>query len=56
MKTPREHPKPDEIGAMTSDELWRYVIDELDFLVTPEQRRCPTSVEAAIRELRLRWR
>jgi hypothetical protein len=47
----REHPPVERISKMTNRELWAYVLDELEFLSTPEQKRVPTALAAAMREL-----
>lgn len=50
----REHPTVDDIARMTTTQLWRYTLTEVEFLTTPDQRRIPQPVEAAIRELHKR--
>lgn len=52
----REHPMLEEIPKMTKKDLWRYVLTEIDFLVTPEQKRLPQSLSAAMHELARRDR
>lgn len=55
-KTMRSHPTVEAIAVCPTRQLWQYVIAELDFLATPDQRRVPQSVDAAIRELHKRTR
>lgn len=47
----REHPPVEAVATMPSRELWAYVLAELDFLTTPEQKRVPVAVSAAMHEL-----
>lgn len=49
--TPREHPPIESIANMPATKLWVYVLGELDFLSTPEQKRIPAAVSAAMHEL-----
>jgi hypothetical protein len=52
----REHPAVEQIPKMRSRELWAYVLGELDFLATPEQKRVPVALSAAMHELSRRGR
>jgi len=52
----REHPPVERITEMPDGELWAYVLAELDFLTTPEQKRVPVAVSAAMHELARRSR
>ena len=51
----REHPPVESVPKMSDRELWKYVRAEVDFLSTPEQKRVPISVSAAMDELHRRW-
>lgn len=51
----REHPAVDAVPKMNDRELWRYLRAEMDFLSTPEQKRVPVAVSAAVDELERRW-
>lgn len=52
----REHPAVEDVAKMKSGELWAYVLGELDFLTTPEQKRVPVAVSVAMHELARRTR
>jgi len=52
----REHPAAERIPKMPDRELIAYVLGELDFLATPEQKRVPVAVSAGVHELVRRYR
>lgn len=54
--TARQHPEPEVIAKTESRDLWTYVLGELDFLSTPEQKRVPYSLSLAMHELARRGR
>lgn len=52
----RDHPPIEEVPKMTGRQLWTYVLAELDFLSSPEQKRVPAAVSTAMHELARRDR
>ena len=51
----REHPDVEVIPKMTDRDLWAYVLGEVDFLSTPEQKRLTMALDAALHELHRRF-
>lgn len=54
--TAREHPPIETVPKMATRDLWTYALAELDFLTTPEQKRVPVALSAAMHELARRGR
>lgn len=52
----REHPPIESLPKMTDRDLIAYVLGELDFLATPEQKRIPAAVSAGVHEIVRRMR
>ena len=52
----RDHPTVERLPNLPNAELWAYIEAEIEYLSTPEQRRVPTPLAAAVSELVARHR
>lgn len=53
-RSPRPHPELDSIPTMATEALWSYIAGEVEYLASPDQRRAPSALAAAVDEVRIR--